>query len=504
MADESLENQFLDTPGPAAGLRARVVRGGFWVFAIRITDRLFRLARTIVLARLLAPADFGLFGIALLAMSALETFSQTGFNAALIQKQGDTKSYLDTAWTIQAIRGIVLALILLVIAPYVAAFFDAPAAKPILQVIGVSVLFQGFTSIGVMYFQKELEFHKQFVYVLSGTLADISVAISAAFLLRSVWALVLGLLAGNLVRMAVSYLIHPFRPRPRLNQKQFKELFGFGKWVLGSSILVFLITQGDDIFVGKLLGVTALGFYQLAYRLSNMPATEITHVISQVTFPAYSKLQDNLPRLREAYLKVLQITVFLSFPIAGLIFVLAPDFTKIFLGQKWMPMVPAMQALAFWGLIRAVGATTGPVFYSVGKPRIATKIQFIELILLVILIYPLTAQYDILGTSLAIVFAGLVGGIAGCYLAVKTTLCNRRDFFMVFSFPLLATVIMISSTIVAKRYWNGPVGISALFVLVLSALSIYLASAYLFGQSFIYKGGRIFRNLIRRGGKRNE
>ncbi len=184
------QDKFFDTSPLTAGLKARVVRGGMWVFALRITSRLFQLARTIVIARLLAPSDFGVFGIALLAMSALSTFSQTGFNAALVQKKQDTKHYLDTAWTVQAIRGGVLALIAFAIAPYVAAFFDAPAAKRILQVIALSVLLQGFTNIGVVYFQKELQFHKQFIYQLSGTLADIGVAISAAFLLRSVWALV--------------------------------------------------------------------------------------------------------------------------------------------------------------------------------------------------------------------------------------------------------------------------------------------------------------------------
>ncbi len=112
-----------------------------------------------------------------------------------------------------------------------------------------------------------------------------------------------------------------------------------------------MITQGDDILVGKLLGVSALGFYQLAYKLSNIPAIEIAHATSRVTFPAYSKLQDNLPRLREAYLRVLQLTAFLSFAIAGVILVLASDFTRIALGEKWMPMVPTVQALCIFGMI---------------------------------------------------------------------------------------------------------------------------------------------------------
>ncbi|MCD6270366.1 oligosaccharide flippase family protein, partial [bacterium] len=268
---------------PGKTLSQRVVKGGFWVFLLRIVNRGFSLIRLVILARILSPNDFGLMGIALLTMATLDTFSQTGFQQALVQKKEDIKSYLDSAWTVLILRGFILFAILFFIAPYAAIFFDAPEAKSIIQVIGFAVLLQAFTNIGVIYFQKELEFNKQFIYQLSGTLADFIVAISAVLILKNVWALVLGLLAGSFARFVVSYLIHPYRPHLSFDLGRAKELFGFGKWVLGSSILVFLITQGDDIFVGKLLGVAALGFYQMAYRISNMPATEITHVISQVT-----------------------------------------------------------------------------------------------------------------------------------------------------------------------------------------------------------------------------
>jgi len=125
---------------PGDTLSQRVVRGGFWVFALRITNRLFQLIRTIVLARVLAPSDFGLMGIALLAISALQTFTQTGFQAALIQKKGDIRDYLDTAWAISALRGLALFAVLSLAAPYIALFFDTLAATPIMRVIGVSML----------------------------------------------------------------------------------------------------------------------------------------------------------------------------------------------------------------------------------------------------------------------------------------------------------------------------------------------------------------------------
>jgi len=132
---------------PGETLSQRVVRGGFWAFALRIADRAFKLIRTIVLARVLAPSDFGLMGIALLTMSTLETFTQTGFQAALIQKKEDIEDYLDTAWTISALRGLVLFAVLYLAALYIALFFSTPAATPIMRVIGVSMLLNGLTNI---------------------------------------------------------------------------------------------------------------------------------------------------------------------------------------------------------------------------------------------------------------------------------------------------------------------------------------------------------------------
>ena len=187
-------------------LSQKVVRGGAWVFALRIVHRIFDLIRIVVLARLLQPHDFGLLGIALLTLAILETFSQTGFGPALIQKKDSVEGYLNTAWTVSIIRGVALFIILYLIAPYAAGFFESPQAGPIIQVVGFTLLLGAFTNAGVIYFQKELQFNKQFVYELSATLADFVVAVSAALLLRSVWALVFGYLAAAVVRLIVSYL----------------------------------------------------------------------------------------------------------------------------------------------------------------------------------------------------------------------------------------------------------------------------------------------------------
>lgn len=468
-------------------LSQKAVRAGVWVFAFRIAGRIFDIVRIIILARILMPRDFGLIGIALLAIAILETFSRTGFQEALIQKKSNIESYLDAAWTVSILRGFILFAILYLFAPYVALFFKSPGAEILIRVMGISILFQALHNIGVIYFQKELEFNKQFIYQLSGTLADFIVAISCALILKNVWALVFGLLARDFVRCIVSYIIHPYRPIFRLNLEKTKELFGFGKWILGSSILIFLITHGDDAFVGKFLGITMLGFYQLAYRISNMPATEITHVISKVSFPAYSKLQENIAKLREAYLKVLQTTTFLSFPVAGLICVLAPDFTRLFLGEKWMPMVPAMQVLVLWGLIRSIGATTGPIFYAVGKPKIATKLQFVQSILLVITIYPLTVKWGILGTSLSVVFAALLPNLMAFYETIKITRCSIPSFCKQIWIPLMNTLIGVLFVLVLKENLIAVKNVLTLVAYITTILLIYLGLTYMLSKLLNYK-----------------
>lgn len=472
-------------------LSHRVTKGGIWVVTLKITEISFGFIRLIILARLLAPNDFGLMGIAFLMLSILLTFSETGLQTTLIQKKNDISAYLDTAWTISVIRGIVLFIIIFFVAPYVAIFFNSTDASPIIRVIGFSILIGGFVNIGVIYFQKELKFNRHFIYGLCAILTDFIVVISAALIFKNVWALVIGQLASSSAALVASYLLHPYRPRIRFELEKIKELFGFGKWVIAYSILYFLITEGDNFFVGKVLGVAALGFYQMAYRISNISATEITHVISKVMLPAYSKIQDDLLRLRESYLRVLQFIAFLSFPIAGLIFILGPDFTKIFLGDKWMPMVPAMQVLALGGLMSSIGKTTGTLFISIGKPKIVTKLHFFTLTLLTIFIYPLSIKFGILGTSIAVFFAVLVPNLAAFAIVIKIMKCKIYNFAKMLILPLINTVLLILLISLVKLYWIN-LGIFCFSLSAIIGLMSYFCIAYLFDKFCDY---RLFNNI---------
>ena len=468
----------------------RVISGGFWIFTLRMVNQAFYYIRLIILARFLAPYDFGLMGIALLTLSMVETLSQTGFKSALIQKKEDIKSYLDASWTILILRGLILFILFLTIAPYSAILFDAPEAATIIQVMGLLFLLEGFRNIGIIYFMKELKFKKQFIYEFSGVLADFIVSITSVLIVRSVWALVFGLLARNLMWCITSYIIHPYRPRFTLKLGKAKELFGFGKWIFLSSVILFLTNSSDSFLVGIIFGAASLGIYQMALKISNMPAKESVYVISQVTFPAYSKLQDDKSNIKEGYLRVLQVTAFFSFPLAGLIFVLAPEFTTLFLGESWIFIIPIMQILIFMGLIRSIGATTDPVFQGIGKPAIATKLQLFQLILIITLIYPLSIEYGVVGTSLAMVISALIATFVGSWIVIKIVQCGRWKFCKMIVFPLINTIIMVSLIFILKIYWVQSVGILEFLFIGGIGMLAYIGIAYLFENFYSYK---IFR-----------
>jgi len=484
-------------PNPSGGLFNRVVRGGFWVFAFSITQEILALARLVILARLLSPHDFGLGGIAVLVLGTIDTFSQTGFDSALIQQKADTTSYLDTAWTVGVLRGIAVFGIVYLIAPYGAAFFRTPGATTLIRVIGLSALARSFTSVGVIQFRRDLQFDRQFVWQFTGRLADFAIAVVAALVLRNALALVVAFVAGDVAKLIASYVLHPYRPRFAIDWAKARELFGFGKWLLGLGIVAFLLAQGDNALVGRLVGTTLLGLYQLARRVSYVPASEIAHVISAVTFPAYSKIQDDRAKLKEAYLMVLEVTSLAALPLAGLILALAPDITGLFFGAKWLPAVPAIRLLAVWGALGALAATADPALMAVGKPRSLTKYQAIQLVSLAAMIYPATVRWSIAGTSLALGTAAILP----CYLALRkvaaVTGCGARSMVRMIVLPVVASAAagaavwgLGHSEIIDAARVPGFAAAVTLFAATYVGLVAWL------GRRFGYGIGRILREVI--------
>ncbi len=471
----------------SSSIASEVRSGGRWVVLLRLFEKSLGAVRLIVLARLLAPDDFGLFGIALLTLSTVETLAQTGFYTALVQKKENAKEFLDTAWTVSVIRGTFLFVIIYCTAPFIAGFFHAPEAADIVRVIGFSAFLAGFVNIGVVFFEKELQFQRFAVYQAGSTFVDFSVAVICAIIFKSAWALVFGMLAGSFMTLFLSYLLHPFRPRFHFEKEKFKELFRFGRWIFGSTGLTFMINQGDDIVVGRFLGSVMLGFYQMAFKIANLATTEVAYVITKVTFPAYSKMQTEKKRIAEAYLRVVGISAFVSLPLAGGIYAIAPELVSVVLGEKWLPLVGALQILTIAGAVRSVAATTGPVFFALGKPYLDTRLQLFRFVVLFASIIPLTRMYALEGASFAVLLSLSLSGIGFAYSVVKLTGCDVKGFLLALFLPVVNTGIMIMLVLETKALIGGVSGVSGLLLLIGVGVLSIVAGAFCLDA--LFKGG---------------
>ncbi|MDQ5985429.1 MAG: hypothetical protein CSYNP_01139 [Syntrophus sp. SKADARSKE-3] len=422
-----------------------VARSGFWLFSLRIISRGLGFVRTIILARLLMPMDFGLIGIAMTVLVTLDLLSQTGFQTALIQRQESSRSHMDTAWTLLVIRGLVLFVIVFFLAPFIATFFNAPDINLIVKVIAISIILSGFRNIGIIYFYKDLQYDKHFKYEISGALTDLIISIVLAFILKNVWAIVWGGFAGNMMRLIMSYVLSDYRPKFMIDRISLQDLFSFGKWILISGIVYSLLTQADSMTIGKLIGPAALGFYQMAMLIAYLPSSEISTVASHITLPAYSIMKDDLRRIKSAYLDVLRFTTFLSLPIGALIFILSPEFITLFLGNHWLPAVSCMQILVFSGTLISISSISMPIFSARGIPKIETYLQTGNLFILLMLLYPLTTYHGINGTAVANLGGNVTVMLISIYYVAHLTGSTLKEILIIIAFPLINTALMMVS-----------------------------------------------------------
>ncbi|MCK5564816.1 MAG: lipopolysaccharide biosynthesis protein [Planctomycetes bacterium] len=466
----------------------RSVKGSFWVFALRLVVQIVSFGRWIVLARFLAVEDMGLLGIGMLTMQILATFTNTGFHSALIQKKGNIDQYLNTAWVTGIVRALLIYAVLYFIAPYVT-MLKVSADKvdmtvSLIRVIGLSLVINSLTNVATVYFAKELQFYKQFVFGVCGTLTDAVVTIVIVVCYKSVWAMVAGKLAGSVVRLILSYILFSFKPSFEFDLAKAKQLWGFGKWVFLGTLIYFIMSDGDDLFVWSYLGVSSLALYQMAYKLCNIPAIEIASVVNQITFPAYSKLQDDLPRLKDAYVKVLKVTSIIAFPVTALIFILTPEFVSIFLTDRWTGIIMPMRVMAVLGLTRMLKVTMGPIFYALGKPGIMTKINIVKLAVLVIMIYPLTALWGITGTALTVFLVCICLIPVELYIFKRIIDCGVTKITSTVFPAFVSTVAMLGVSIASKKLFFEGISFLSFFTVAALGSIAYIATLFIFDRVF--------------------
>lgn len=351
----------------AGGLSRQLVSGSAWMVAMRWSIKGIGLLSTLILARLLTPEDFGLVAKAMVLVVLIEALGDSGQRLAIIRMEAPTREHYDSAWTIQICLGCTAALLVFLLAPLAGPYFDSPHAVEIAQLLALRPLITSFENIGTLDFRRHLNFGAEFRYGVYTKLASFCVTMALVLYLRSFWALVFGIVANQVILVTVSYLMHPFRPRPSV--KRVREIWSFSIWTLATSVMFQLQERLDHVLVAGAANATTMGHYSVGAELGRLAAAEVVLPASRAVYPVYVKAANDLPTLRILYLRVLAtITFVLAATSAGLALV-ADDLVHVVLGDQWVESAPFLVFAALAAGVTAINQSVAPVLLAVNEPR---------------------------------------------------------------------------------------------------------------------------------------
>lgn len=344
-----------------------VAQGAALTVAMRWVDRLIGFVSTLILARLLVPDDFGVIAQASLVIGLLSVLTDLGVNIALIQNPKSDQADYDTAWTIRLAQYVLVSLVVFFIAPYAGDYFGDSRIIPVLQIMVVTLVLAGIENIGVISFQKEMQFGLDFRFVFAKRIFGFIATMLFAFTWQSYWALVAGTITGRLIGVMLSYTMHPMRPR--LSIERFSDIFSVSQWTLIRGIGGYLESNADRFIIGGRASSTVVGGYTVANEISAMPTSEILAPLNRVLFPAFVSAKEDLAELKRMFLMAQAVQCLIAIPASVGLALVAEEAVTVLLGDSWIFVAPFIQILAIIHAVHAITTSAGYVIVTMGKMR---------------------------------------------------------------------------------------------------------------------------------------
>ena len=415
----------------------RVAAGAGWVYGYRWLGRLLDFVAIVVLARILSPDDFGLVAIAASFVTIVEGLAAFDVNKALIRTRDEDRALYDTAWTLSALRGFVSALVMVSIAPLLS---DARVAA-VMVALALSPLMTGLSNPRFVLFERDLVYSRLAVLTLGAKVVSFSVTLVLAVAYRSYWALVIGLLAGSLVSLILTYALRPYRPRVSL--ARFSDIFAFSGWLSLTTVVTTLAMETDKIIVGRLLGVADAGLYFMTQRIGVLPTRELISPLQRILFPSFSELAHDRDRLRRVVRESVNVLGSLSLP-AGCGFALvANDFVPLALGGQWVTIVPLLTVLVPYLGLRATLSMTLPCVMALGATRLLFWVSFAYALVHLPAFIAGTALFGLAGTIWSLVVAGVLYSYLNAWLLRRTLGITLGEILFQLRRPLCAAALMV-------------------------------------------------------------
>lgn len=448
----------------------RAVNGVGWMICWRLVARILGLISIAILARILIPADFGLVALAYAFARAIDATAALGLDYVLLRETQLDKDLYSTGFTISVIKSAITAFLVICFSHAFAIFFRDIRLKSILYCFALGLVFEGCENLGVIEFRRTLRFKKDFILLAAPRLMAVAVAIGLAIVLKSYWAMVISILVAKISRTALSYVLHPFRPRITLVAR--KQLLRFSIWMWATSIAIFVRDRADAFVVGRMINTASLGLFSAAFEIAILPITEIVEPVGRVLYSGISAAYHGGMEVGRTASRSIGAVTFILLPAAVGISLMAAPLIWVTLGPTWMAGYPLVQIIAPWAVWSIFPSVGSSALVVLGNPRVVTGTTTgLALLRPPVLVLGLTYG-GLRGVAWAIAFSYLVE--AALYMVTLTRLTHFRLWSVLRDLwrSLVSVAIMVAAVVELGLGWvPPPEGTSAaLSQLVLGAL----------------------------------
>jgi O-antigen/teichoic acid export membrane protein len=359
-------------------LRQRAIAGLIWTFAERFSMQLISFAVSVVLARLLLPAEFGLVAMVGVFIALADSLKDSGMTTSLIRTVNPGEDDYNTIFTLNILLSIVLYGLLFLLAPAIAWFFNEPVLVNLVRVMALRVPIHALAAVQYTRLTKDMKFREQALIQVPSLILGGGAGVLLAFAGWGVWSLVVQSLCQSLVATLQLWIKYPWNPTLKIKRDTAKNHFRFGYKLTLSGLLDRLYQQAYNLVIGKFFSSADLGFYTRAQSTQQLPINNLSGALNRVTLPLFSEIQHDTNRLRDLYKRLMQQVLFLIIPVMGLGILLGEELFRLVYSARWLPAVPYFQVLCLVGMLYPLHSYNLNVLQVKGRSDLFLKVEVIK------------------------------------------------------------------------------------------------------------------------------
>ncbi len=478
-------------------LKNKVINGFAWNILQGVGTQLISFIVFLVLARLLDPESFGLVALATVAVAFFSIFKEFGFGAAIIQREDLKKGHLDTAFWTDILLNLVMMIITLLSAKWIANLYNEPRLELIIQALSLLYISAALNQVQISILRRNMEFKVLAIRTLVAEVIGGGAAIACALSGLGVWSLVVRQLTSAAISIVVLWALSNWRPGFKVSKRYFNDLFGFSINMFAANVVGFFGKKSDTFLIGYFLGPVMLGYYTVAQRLILILIEFLGGSVNKVAWPAFARLQNNPKKIQDGFYSASQLLALIVMPVFLGIYSVAPELVPLIFGSQWEQSIPILKILVFLGIISSINKVYDSIIVSVGRPGIWLSLRTAISISNVISFF-VALRWELTGVALAYVIVAYTYLPVYLYTLKKLVGIKFLKYLRMIAVPIIAATLMTYFIFAIKPFIYN---ISIPSYITISSSIIYLSALITAGiisytLSIIIISPATFKNLL--------